>query len=480
MAELTERIFGTEMEYPIDIMRAGSTRYRQTEKSDLVDIQRILPPDVVASKAGGMLSNGARYYVDVGDKLEYATPEDTSLWGTVAAEHAGEAILAHGISEYIANHDEIRRGILEKRVYGDDGDTWGYHVNLSADAKKIPSQSATHLFKTTMHLLALHLATYNLYAGAGTLFKDRKGAIRFSLSQKSLDLSYDFNNGTMRTQGKPLINLRNEPHAPEEELRRIHITSADPNISPWASWMTLGTNSLILRAIEQGRADKNFMSLKSSIHYIDLSTMTATDLTFSEKAELADGTSRTPLEIQKSLFEIASKTYHTDQEAEILREWERTLSDLESDPMRLRDRSDAIAKYDLMQKHMERRGVDLDDSGMKVIDHGVGTLLFINKDHVPTEKHPETPIPLGVQLRQGRWKNSMTSDDELERRVTTPPQTTRAHQRGRAIKKGDVSSARWGAYTIGEGSAAKSIEIAHPLKFDVGDADPNPEDRLAS
>jgi proteasome accessory factor A len=464
------------MEYPADIMHANTDKYIQLAAGP--GLRDTLPPGVVRSKSGDMLSNGARYYLDVGSKVEYATPEDTSLWGTVAAEHAGEIIVANGLKRYIAARDDIRRCILEKRVYGDNGDTWGYHINLSADARRIPPQNA-EAFPATMHLLALHLATYDLYAGAGTIYKDGEGEVKFSLAQKALGLGCDFRNGTnSHPLGKPLINLRNEPHAPAEDLRRIHITSSDPNISPWATWMKLGTNSLILRAIEQRRANNEVMRLKRQTSYVDIGRLTATDLTFSKKVELANDDWRTPLEIQKALFDIASKTYYTDQEAEVLDEWERALSDFEKDPMLLRDRSDAIAKYDLMQKRMEIKGVALDDDGMRVIDHDAGTLLFINKDHVPTEKHPETPTPMSVKLRQGRWENWMTSDEELAKRVTTPPSTTRAHQRGRAIKTGNVRMASWTKYSLWNGTKEKTIDIAHPLIFDSENIDSDPEDDL--
>lgn len=465
MADSFERVYGTEMEYPADVLWAEAKEYKQLDAT--AELKNILPPGLVATgvnNTGDMLSNGGRYYLDCGSHVEYATPEDTSIWGTVAGEYAGERIVTHGFETYINKRQDIRRGMIEKRVYDDQRVTWGYHINMSADGSVIPTPNGS-AYPDVMRLLALHLATDKLYTGAGTLYKDGQNTTQFSLAQKSLGLTCDFTTGTLNNN-KPVLNQRDENHAPNTGLRRIHITSEDPNVSPWATWMTIGTSSLVVRAIEQGKTDRGALRVQKlgvNATYKALTYQTATDLTFSKKIELENGKRLTALEIQKCLFEIACRTSYTDVEGEVLGEWERALADMERDPMLLRDRSGAIAKYDLMQRWMAKHDVSLGHDGIRAIDHSIGTLFFRNKDHVPSPKHPVPPEPMTAKLRGNHWKSWMPSKDEITGRVSAPPTTTRAFERGKAIETGKVSSAAWHNYNLD----GKVVAIHHPLEFDA-------------
>jgi hypothetical protein len=459
MTELFQRVYGTEVEYGAEELRYGSKYYQELGR--LATLINYLPEGLQRIPSSGMMSNGARYYVDCSKQLEYATAEHTDIWETVAAEIAGERISSTSIEKYAAYEgNNVRKVQLFKSVYESDKVTWGYHFNIAADATKIPHPSVKSEFTDKVSLLAMHLATYNLYAGGGTIYQESYKS-KFSLAQKALGLSCDFSSCT--TSAKPLVNLRDEAHAPGQDILRMHMTSGDPNISPWATWMTLGTTSLVLRAIEQGRAEQDdIMHLKPgpvNHTFEPLSRLTATDLSFSKKAEFDDGKKLTPREIQEYILNIVERTDHSDQEAEVLKEWKRALEDFKEDPMLLEDRSDAFAKLAAMQGYAKKQGKEFSDEdyGEQVsqfIDHNFSTITFIDK----SEGAIQRPL-LSAKAREGRFKKWMPSEERIVHNIYDPPSTTRAHLRGNAIKAGNVSVASWTGYT----QDGTSVKTHHPL-----------------
>src|SRR5690349_8924699 len=111
-----QQIYGTEMEWPMSAKRVGHTHYYQLNADTIYGalLDAYLPEGV--ETFGTYLSNGARYYKDVGGKVEYATPEDTSNMGVVISELAGEWIAAESLRRYIADEKDIEAGYLCKRV----------------------------------------------------------------------------------------------------------------------------------------------------------------------------------------------------------------------------------------------------------------------------------------------------------------------------------------------------------------------------
>lgn len=455
MSEVRPRISGTEYECPISERVKGEREFRQFRNRDAM-LGRYLLHGLVRISSGdyGMLSNGGRYYKDCGDRLEYATPEDISFENTVANEIAGERIVMDGMASYMHNEENVEAMIFSKRANSTDGNSWGYHVNLSRDMTAIP-----HMNDQYVHLLTAHLLSSPAMLGAGTMYRDHTGdgSAHFSLWQKIMTIRADYSSYTTGDL-KPLINQREQHLSDDCNLGRMHITSVDPHISPWSSWMTMGTLSLVTRAIEQGRG--NELRIGASIHEVNplvtLSRMVATDLTFSKLIPMDDGQQMTAFDIQEKIIEIVSKTEHTDEEARILDEWKKAVADLRRDPMLLNDRSDGIAKLALIrafkERSRERRGEDVNYSTLMAIDNKSSLLLDIDKNKpnqwgTAEEVHSKS---YAKKARDTVWQQWM-NEEKIEKAIFTPPENTRANDRGIAIGSGSVRAAGWLAYVYEDG-----------------------------
>ena len=365
------RITGTEMEYPSLVRYPDqATRMQQNlEASDLLNrFFGVGMASVRCPPGGRQYRNGARAYPDQGYP-EYATPEDDSFIGTLANDFAGALLMDQAFARAVEAADrnsDMQSYELFKNVLDDEGHSWGFHTNYTIDAQRMS------ITEKDLTLLGIHLATASLLTGAGALRRRPDGTGEFTLAQKAMTLQSDFSPGT--TMNKPLVNLRDETHADGNRFRRVHVVSGDPHLSPWALFMQLGMNSLVLRLQEQGRKLPDYIQFKeNTLHQVALQT--ATDLTLKKTVELAgDGPIKkmTPLEIQFELMaaanELAEQEGATWEEQLVLTEWERALGQLEekdmTDPVSLdlmSDRVEWAARRQLCLMSIEKLGLDKDD-----------------------------------------------------------------------------------------------------------------------
>lgn len=363
--------------------------------------------------SAGMLSNGGRYYVDFHDHLEYATPEDASFAGTVANEFAGEQIVYHGLVR-AKKRGKIGNFVLNKRVIDDDLNSWGYHASFSAPAEKIQIKEGQ------LGLLALHLASQFIFTGPGMIYRSRQhnGAGRFSLAQKILGLNCDFDSGT--TVDKPLVNLRDEPHA-TEDWKRVHVTSMDPNMSPWATWLRLGTTSLVLRLIEDGQRPGDF------VPYTDFYQMAqdiATDPSFKNVYDFKNGISIRAIDIQGELLQraqvLAARVVLPAEELQVLQEWQQVYDDFRADPFLLVNKAEWPAKKLSLERFAQRHKLSLGDPAVMA------------KDRLWDDIGPHG---VGQKLRKTKWQPWMPSRAQIHEAQFTAPTNTRAHLRGQRIKQ---------------------------------------------
>ncbi len=449
------------MEWALQVQRKAGEVYVQAASSDISRVFDVIDPSIVRIR--DMLSNGARLYKDVGDHPEYATPEDTSFMGTVANEIAGEDILYDALvtaRKKGAFHDFI----LNKRVVDDQLNTWGYHVSLSADARKVrPTEQ-------DLAPLGPHLATMGLYTGAGAVARTNDSA-NYVTSQKVLNLNADFGlSSHQKTQ--PLISLRDEPLAPSERFSRIHITSLDANMSPWATWMKLGTTSLVLRMMEQGYWDASSMEFEDDMHQVAIKT--AYDPDMERVVRLADGGRIRPLDVQGELLLRAQKMAHiegvTGEEESILREWERAVNDLAVDPEKLIDRVDWIAKRAVLRRYMGRHCLELSESAVAKKDR--------QWSHIG-------PSGIATRLRETVWQHWMPLE-RIERAYTEPPRTTRALARAAFIRKyadkAEYASVSWDSASVYLGHGEAKADFPDPYKTTTSRFStilpPNPDDAI--
>lgn len=440
----TPRITGTEMEWSTLVqIHEQSGEHPLSPQAAEEFFREYLPPTLerIGSGLSGYCSNGSRLYGDVGEHSEYATPEDASFMGTIANEIAGERILYH-VLKSAQDKKKLRNFVLNKRVVDEykNGRSWGYHENYLAPA------DALEISARGLALLGTHLATRNVLVGAGSLRRDNDGNSQYFLAQKATDVITDFRNAT--TSNKPVVNLRQEPHANPDIWRRVHVTSGDPNMSPWASFMKLGTTSLILRLIENG--DKLEKLRVQSL--ANLAQHVARDLSLRQTVKLVNGSTIRPLEIQVALHDAARALAEDidlpDEEKLVLSEWQKALDDAKADPRLLHDRSDWVAKKIMLDGYADRHGLCDNDSELFKKDR--------QWDNIG-------PLGIGMKLRQTRWADWMPSETLIAERMLTPPDNTRATVRGKFIKhfaKSSGISVGWSTIRVND----HNIDLSDPYR----------------
>ena len=401
------RIYGTELEYGL------VTDTTNGRTGDHKNVKELMGDFIGGNlkQVNEFYSNGSRIYADVGSHIEYCTPEDVSIEGTVANEIAGEKIVLDGLKS--ARQAEIFNNFrLNKRVMDDNGTSWGYHTNLLMKRGEFrpPFDQVA---------LGLHLATVNIFTGAGMIAPKVYGAPRFVLAQKVFSLSHEINQGT--TGGnKPLINTRDEPLSDSDEYYRVHMVSNDANMSPWAMRMRLGTAALILRL---GENKVSFDDLETEKSFHILSQDVAEDLTLRQVVRLKNGKTIRPINIQEEFVlaaqRLSEKVELPLEEQSIIDEWERACVDAMHDPEELSDRADWVAKHQILTLAKDKYGLQWGSEKLRFLDRHWDDL----------------DNGLGQRMRSKGWAKWMPPEEFIKKRMRKPPDTTRAILRGRFITR---------------------------------------------
>ena len=406
---MLRRIYGIETEYGITFSLRGQRRLSPDE------VSRFLFRKVVAwgRSSNVFLENGSRLYLDVGSHPEYATAECDSLADVVAQDKAGEAILRE-LVDYAQTQltDEGIRGdiFLFKNNTDSTGNSYGCHENYCIER----IEDLTRLEQVFIP----YLISRQIFTGAGKVVTNVKGTA-YSMSQRAEHIWEAISSAT--TRSRPIINTRDEPHADPEKYRRLHVIVGDSNMSEFATYLKIGTASVVLAMIEDKTTVLRDYNMASPINALrDISY----DLWSKEPVKLLSGRDMTALEIQEDLCEraeqfIASHHLPPDQ-VHAVQLWREVIEQYRSDPMMLADRVDWIAKLQIIERERERSGVELNDPKVALID-----LLY-----------HDTDFQRGLYYRRQARDHyvRMVSDEDIARASHTPPSTTRAHMRGTFIK----------------------------------------------
>lgn len=401
------RITGTETEWGLLICQGADPKAPLAAES-LRAFYDYLPDDL--ARVGNFLSNGSKLHVDVGSHLEYATPEDDSIMGTLANELAGEEIVYQLLQRMILQSkgpNKLHAFQLNKRVLDDGGNTWGYHENYGCNA------NAVQIGEEELALVGLHLATRNFFAGAGAAT-----SYGYVMSQKVQNLNIEYDLGSSG-KSQPLLSGRKQPLAEGDVWTRVHVTSGDANMSPWATWMKLGTTSLVLRLLENGYNGED-LRLQKPMFYV--AKEASRDLTGSKTFERVNGETIKPIEIQEALIEkvaeYASKHDIPQEEKQVLDEWQRAHDDYKKDPELLYDRVDWVVRKAVIDRHIDPDKLDYGSDVAREIDRKYDRIA---------------PDGIGVGLRRKHWADWMPPEEAIVQARSHAPTTTRACLRERYI-----------------------------------------------
>jgi Pup amidohydrolase len=395
--------------------------------------------------ANVILPNGARYYVDHAHP-EYSTPECASPRQLVVHDKAGERVLERSLTELHHVLPPGQRIAIYKNNSDGKGNSYGTHENFLVD-RGTP-------FGIIVRDLTPFLVSRQIYTGAGKLGGeapwDDRDRHRYQLSQRA-DF-FEAEVGLETTLKRPIINTRDEPHADPDKYRRLHVIVGDANMSEVATYLKLGTTSIVLKMIEdEYLPDLTMANPVASLHEV------SRDLSCTARLHLADGRRLRAVEIQWEYLERARKYVEQEDDTpdnrDVLQRWESVLSALESDPLSLQRELDWVAKYRLLESYRERDGLAWSDPKLRLID--------LQYHDVRTDK--------GLYYRMAATGkvDRLVSDREIEQAVMEPPEDTRAYFRGRCIARypDAIAAASWDSMIFDTGKEAlQRIPMREPLR----------------
>ena len=399
-----------------------------------------------------ILTNGARLYVDHAHP-EYSSPEVTNPRDAVLWDKAGERIMARAV-ELVAQVPGSMPVNLYKNNTDNKGASYGTHENYLM-------RRTTPFAEIVRHLIPFFV-TRQVFTGAGRIGLGQDGRGKgFQLSQRA-DF-FEVEVGLETTLKRPIINTRDEPHADPERFRRLHVIVGDANLAEVATYLKMGTTSLVLAMIEDDFLDVDLV-LSAPVREMHA---VSHDPGLRHLVTTVSGRRLTAVQVQLELLEQARK--YVEQRidpdpdtVDVLERWESVLVRLESDPSSLSRELDWVAKLSLMQGYIDRDGIDWGHPRLELVD-----LQY-------SDVRPEKGLAQRLQARGALER--ITTDAEVSRAVDTPPEDTRAWFRGECMRRypDAIAAASWDSviFDIPGEAALQRVPTLEPLrgtKAHVGD-----------
>ena len=379
-------------------------------------------------KSDFVFGNGARFYNDHAHP-EYCTPECASFRDVVLHDRAGERIVMACAAARARTLGEPIR--IYKNNTDFAGHSYGCHENYL-----IPRAID---WTTLAHAIQAFLVTRQIHGGAGKFAIEEENRLLgpgFQISQRADFFTELQSVDTM--QSRPLINTRDEPHADPLRWRRFHVILGDANLSPFATWLKVGTTALTLEAIIRQPARK-WPRLSSPL--FALRSISRDPKWKWEVPVLRDGATNSPstaIDIQAEYLEAVRESCDLTrpERRELVQAWETVLHDLASDPLRCRDRLDWPAKLHLVRQFQEAENIPDSDPWLRSLD--------LEYHHLNVEEG------LYFGWEQTGTMQGIPSSEAVAEAIHKPPQDTRAAIRGRCVARFPeaVVSAQWDHVTL--------------------------------
>ncbi|MEU2202713.1 depupylase/deamidase Dop [Isoptericola sp. NPDC019482] len=407
------------------------------------------------SAANCILTNGARLYVDHAHP-EYSSPEVTGPRDGVLWDVAGERVMLAAVRSLA----EVPGGdvVLYKNNVDGKGASYGTHENYLVD-RALP-------FGTLVDLLTPFLVTRQVFAGSGRVGLGPTGAeAGFQLSQRADYIEAEV--GLETTLRRPIVNTRDEPHADRTRWRRLHLIIGDANLFEVATFLKLGTTSLVLWVLEHlddlaeagVPAREELAALRLSDPVADVQRVSR-DLGLAARLELADGRRLTALEIQEAYADVvarsvaASGTPGDDGTGEVLDRWRSVLGRLATDPATCAREVEWVAKRRLLERMRTRDGLAWDHPRLHALD-----LQW-------TDVRPERGVY--HRLVASGAVERLVAEEHVTDAVHHPPADTRAWFRGEVMARyaDQVSAASWDSviFDVPGAAALQRVPMLDPSR----------------
>ncbi|MEX2292498.1 MAG: depupylase/deamidase Dop [Acidimicrobiales bacterium] len=406
-----------------------------------------MPPEVETHLVNAVLTNGARYYVDHAHP-ELSTPECADPRSIVVYDRAAERILQRSMTAATSLLPDGQEIVVYKNNSDRKGNSYGCHENYLMD-RQVPFS------KIVAHVIP-HFVTRQVFTGAGKVGTEAAALtsadVPFQLTQRADFFEEEV--GLETTLKRPIVNTRDEPHADAQKYRRLHVIVGDANLSEVATFLKVGTTAMVLSMIEDDWLTRDLLPARpvQALRHVSY------DLTLARPIDLADGSSITAVDVQWELFGRARKYANErgldciggdEVGEEVLRRWEAVLTALETDPGRVADQVDWVAKHRVIDGYRDRHDLRWDDARLAAM-----CLQY-------HDLRPEKSLAARVGLER------IAGDDEIDTAMSEPPPDTRAYFRGRCLQRWPESivAANWDSlvFDVG-GDPLRRVPMMEPLR----------------
>ena len=427
-------------------------------------------PEFETQLVNTVLTNGARYYVDHAHP-EVSTPECRNALEAVLFDRAGEEIVRRSMqvaNEGLPSESEI---VLYKNNSDGKGNSYGCHENYLVSRQTPFTQIAQQI--TT------HFVSRQIFCGAGKVGAEHRGLTGknsnpnlFQISQRADFFEEEI--GLETTLKRPIVNTRDEPHCDPLKYRRLHVIAGDANMSEVATFLKVGTTSIVLAMIEDDAFPAHLV-IKDPVHAV---RQVSHDPTLMAFIEMVDGRRLTAVQIQIEIIEAATNyaiRFGLDSVDEqigndVLQRWRNVVSSLQSDPLTVANIVDWVAKKRIVEGFARRHGLQATDPRLKAIDL----------------QYHDMRVEKCLALRAGL--DVLCLPQDVMWSMVHPPSSTRAYFRGTVLQRwpSDVVAANWDSVVFDiPNQGLKRIPMPEPLRGTrelVGDllkGSQNPADLIA-
>jgi proteasome accessory factor A len=338
--------------------------------------------------------------------------------------------------------------LLYKNNSDGKGNSYGCHENFLV-ARDVP-------FGRIVSQITPHFVTRQVFAGAGKVGSEMLGVsveqVPFQLSQRADFFEEEV--GLETTLKRPIVNTRDEPHCDPQKYRRLHVIVGDANMSQVATFLKVGTTSLILSLIE----DDVLGSDLTLAHPVSAIRQVSYDPTLSQTLLMANGSRMTAMDIQWSLLgkavDYVKSSGFESVGGEVIGRmiidlWEEVLTGLERDPESVADIVDWVAKKRIVDGLQSRHGLSKSDARLKVVD--------LQYHDMRVEKCLATRAGL----------RTLVEASQVEQAMTHAPDSTRAYFRGHCLERwpDQVVSVNWDClvFDVGRGPLRR-VPMMEPLR----------------
>jgi proteasome accessory factor A len=337
--------------------------------------------------------------------------------------------------------------VVHKNNSDGKGNSYGCHENYLL-AREVP-------FGRLATQITPHFVTRQVYCGAGKVGCELPGRrdddVPFQLSQRADFFEEEI--GLETTLKRPIVNTRDEPHADAQRYRRLHVIVGDANMSEVATYLKVGTTSIILAMIEDDVLGDD-LELATPVPAI---RQVSHDPQLRQRVLLRDGRRISALEVQWALLERARKYERShgleavghDVGRDVLDRWEDVLGRLERDPDEAASTVDWVAKRRLVEGYAARHDIAPGAARLKAIDL----------------QYHDLRAERCLAMRAGLER--LVGEDEVLAAMTTPPRTTRAYFRGRCLEKypDEIVAANWDSLVFDVGNEPlRRVPMMEPLR----------------